>query len=237
MRRGNAAPLSAYFYSFSFRPPRFLIYPGGHNGQNVLTPPTAREQPRRSETGDVCISEDECAEMLRGRASSIYLAADSKNCARRPPRPEMCESARGNRDQHYRTKKKETAGTGARTEKRKPREKKERSRGAGESRAQKRENRIRAGASKKEKTAAEKRGRRGLPSSDLSRGVRRIVDTSRGRGGHVGVALPQITRAAYPRRNLAQPTRGATLLAPAPHPRDEAKSAGRKLGAGSSRKR
>ena len=92
------------------------------------------------------------------------------------------------------------------------------------------------GASKEEKTAAKLRGRRGLTFSVVSRGVRRIVDTSRGRGGHAGVVLPQITRAAYPRRNLAQITRGATLLAPAPNPRDEAKRGGRKFGAGSSRK-
>ena len=92
------------------------------------------------------------------------------------------------------------------------------------------------GASKEEKAAAEKKkGRRGLTFPNVSRGVRRIVDTSRGRGGHVGVVLAQITRAAYPRRNPAQITRGATLLTPSPNPRDKAISAGRKFGAGSSR--
>ena len=48
--------------------------------------------------------------------------------------------------------------------------------------------------------------------------------------------LAQITRAAYPRRNHAQITHGATLLTPAPNPRDKAISAGRKFGTGSSRK-
>ena len=91
------------------------------------------------------------------------------------------------------------------------------------------------GASKEEKAAAEKKARRGLTFPNVSRGVRRIVDTSRGRGGHVGVVLAQITRAAYPRRNPAQITRGATLLTPSPNPRDKAISAGRKFGAGSSR--
>ena len=99
--------------------------------------------------------EDDCAEMLCGRALLIYPAADSHNRAKRPPRPEMSERKRGNRDQHYGTKKKETVGTGARTEKRKPRVKKKRPRGAGDSRANKKENRGRVGASKEEKAAAE----------------------------------------------------------------------------------
>ena len=75
------------------------------------------------------------------------------------------------------------------------------------------------GASEEEKAATGQRGRRGLASSDVLRGVQRIVATSRGRGAHVGVVLAQIARKAHPRRNLAQITRGAT---PAPSPRDKA---------------
>ena len=125
------------FLRFALAPHRFFVYPVGHNGQNVLTPPTERGHTRRSETGGVCLREDDCAEMLCWCAFLIYPAADSQNRASRPPRPEMSERKRGKRDQHYGTKKKETAGTGTRTEKRKPRKKKKRLLGAGESRVQK----------------------------------------------------------------------------------------------------
>ena len=98
MQRGNAAPLPAHFPSFFFRPPHFFVYPGGNNGQNVLTQPSEREQPRRSETGIVCLREDDCAETLCGRAFLIYPAADSQNRARRPPPPEISTRNRGNRE-------------------------------------------------------------------------------------------------------------------------------------------
>ena len=152
--------------------------------------------------------------MLRGRAFLNYLAADSQNRARRPPRPEMSERKRGNRDQHYGAKKKKTAGTGTQTEKKKPRAKKKRPRGEGVTRIPKRGKCGHVGAGKEEKAATKKRGRRGLAFSDLSRGAQRIVDTSRGRGGRVGTVLAQIAlatvgtvlpaaqaRADYPRRN------------------------------------
>ena len=173
--------------------------------------------------------------MLCGRAFLIYLAADSQNRARRPPRPEISTRNKGNRDQHYGAKKKKTAGAGARTEKGKPHEKTKRPRGAGENRVQKRETADAWARAKRRRPRPKKKGRRGLTFSNVSRGVRRIVDTSRGRGGRVGVVLAQITRAAYPRRNPAQITRGATLLTPSPNPRAKAISAGRKFGAGSSR--
>ena len=92
--------------------------------------------------------------MLCGRAFSKYLAADSQNRARRPPRPEMSERKRGNRDQHYGAKKKKTAGAGTRAEKRKPRAEKEGPRGAGGTRVPKRGNCGHVGASKEETTAA-----------------------------------------------------------------------------------
>ena len=87
------------------------------------------------------------------RAFLIYLAADNPNRAKRPPRTEKGERKRGNRDPHYGAEKKKTAGTGTRTEKRKPRVKKKKPRGAGEDRVQKRENCERVDASKEEKTA------------------------------------------------------------------------------------
>ena len=170
--------------------------------------------------------------MLRGRAFLNYLAADSQNPARRPPRPEMSERKRGNRDQHYGAKKKKTAGTGNQTEKKKPRAKKKRPRGEGVTRIPKRGKCGRVGAGKEEKAATKKRGRRGLAFSDVSRGAQRIVDTSRGRGGRVGAVLAQIALKSYPRRKLAQITHGAT---PAQNPRDKAISASRKFGAGFSR--
>ena len=98
--------------------------------------------------------EGDCAETPRGRAFLKYLEADYQNRARRPPRPEMSERKRGNRDQHYGTKKKRTAGTGTRTEKRKPRVEKKRPRGGRRKPHSKKRNRGSVGASKEEKAAA-----------------------------------------------------------------------------------
>ena len=138
-----------------------------------------RELARRSETGSVCLREGDFAEMLRGRAFLKYLAADSQNRARRPPRPEMSERKRGNRDQHYGAKKKKTAGTGTQTGKRKPRAQKKRPRGAGATRVPKRGNCERVGASKEGATA----GQRGRPRRKKGAGAPLPPSTYRAESG------------------------------------------------------
>ena len=110
------------------------------------------------------MQDGDCAELIRRHASLKYLAADSQNRARRPPRPEMSERKRGNRGQHYGAKKKKTAGTGTQTEKRKPRVKEKRPRGQGNPRPNKGKLRTRGREQRGEDRDQKKGAGAALPS-------------------------------------------------------------------------
>ena len=212
MQRGNAAPLPAHFPSFFFRPPRFFVYPGGHNGQNVLTQPSEREQPRRSETGIVCLREDDCAETLCGRAFLIYPAADSQNRARRPPRPEMSERERRNRAEQYGAKKKKTAGAGAQTEKRKPREKKKRPPGAGKKPRPKQGKPRTRGREQRGEDRGQKKGAGAAKPSPTYRAESGAYGTGRPCWRSARADYPRSLRAARPR--AAYPRRDPACASP-----------------------
>ena len=100
--------------------------------------------------------------MLYGREPEIsrdvliYLAADSQNLAKRPPRPDGSGRNRKNRDQHYGAEKRETAGAGTRAGKNKPQVQTKKPRMVGENLVQKRENCERVDASSEDKTASQR---------------------------------------------------------------------------------